>query len=158
MLRSRRTGMIVWGAIIVFGGIMMATLLFSGTELSRSTGIIGIVMIIGGGLLLGFGIAGAVKASKHNSALIAEGKTYIGKCVSCGNPIKATIRDFRPHGRFPEGYMVCPVCKKPVSKNAFNVYDAYGNLIRPSMQSNYYGGYTAPQAQNQYQGQNYGQR
>lgn len=114
MLRKKRIGLIIWGAILFFTSLFF---------LSDGDGrIAAFILLPGGILLLVFGIINVVSVTKHNNILISETPNWQGNCPNCNREVRCSIRDFRPHGRYPEGYIYCPICKKPISKNAFNPY------------------------------------
>lgn len=117
MLKRKRIGVIVWG-VILFGisGIFVLMCLES-----NASGIVlfpGILLMVSLVMVIG-GIINAVSVTKYNNELLRRGTKYLANCPFCKKDIKCTIADFRPHGRYPEGFIYCPVCKKPVSKNAF---------------------------------------
>ena len=41
-------------------------------------------------------------------------------CNHCHNVVTYQLRDVRPHNRWPYGYFICPVCKKPVGHHRDN--------------------------------------
>ena len=57
------------------------------------------------------------------------GKVLVTTCFYCGHQISAHAEDFSAHRRYPEGFIYCPVCHKPLSINAFNTCDE--QLIYP---------------------------
>lgn len=128
MLQHKRVGLIIWGAILTAIGFIM--FVSGAADGIGALIIIGLMILAGGILMLAFGIVNAVKVTKYNNDLINDGKSYTTNCVKCGRVISAQTKDFRPHGRFPEGFIYCPVCKAPISKNAFTEYDAAGNIIK----------------------------
>ena len=116
MLRRKKIGLIIWGAILLVGAIGMF-----GTDEAFGF-ILGIFLLAGAILMITFGIINAVSVTKYNKTLLAQNIDYRCQCPSCGKDIQARIQDFRPHGRFPEGFIYCPICKKPISKNAFRPF------------------------------------
>ena len=46
---------------------------------------------------------------------------FEGKCIYCNNKIIAMNSDFQWHRNYPEGYVYCRFCKKPLSKNLFSI-------------------------------------
>ena len=128
MLQHKRVGLIIWGAILTAAGFIM----FVSGAADEIGGLIitGLLILAGGIIMLVFGILNAVKVTRYNNELINDGKSYTTNCVKCGRVISAQTKDFRPHGRFPEGFIYCPVCKAPISKNAFTEYDSAGNIIK----------------------------
>ena len=140
MLRGKRIGLIVWGVILGSGSIALFAL-----DDEVATGI-GLVNLFGALMMIIFGIVNVVSTTKYNNILLSQSPTdFIGKCPSCFNEIQCTIRDFRRHGRFPEGYLYCPVCRKPISKNAFRPYPAsgsgYGSYQQDTYANSYDNGY-----------------
>ena len=124
MLQRKKIGLIIWGAILLGIGIIILASSMS-TGYMRVPGVnagtyIGLAFAVGGGLMLGFGIKNAVSVTNHNSEIKNDGLLHITPCPYCGAEIRARSSDFRPHGRFPEGFVYCRVCKKPVSRNAFD--------------------------------------
>lgn len=109
MMQRKRVGMIVWGAIFCFIALVCLFTLWP----------LAIPFIIGGVLFLVFGIKASVRASRNNDAVMADTRTFYTRCFHCGREVTAHSRDFMLHGRYPEGYVPCPICKKPLSKNAF---------------------------------------
>ena len=121
MLRRKKIGLLIWGTIfLVASGMCFA---------SDNAGgfVIGLFLLAGAILMIVFGIVNVVSVTKHNNILIRENLDYRCQCPNCARDIQARIQDFRPHGRFPEGFIYCPICKKPISRNAFKAYrrDAY---------------------------------
>ena len=116
MLRRKRVGLLIWGTIfLIASGIFFAT--------DEAAGfIVGLFVLTGAILMLVFGILNVISVTKHNNTLVAENLDYRAQCPNCARDINARVQDFRPHGRFPEGFIYCPICKKPVSKNAFQPY------------------------------------
>ncbi len=132
MLKRKRIGLIVWGVILtVFGFFMLLGSgeilqnVYKGDLLQTSVWIIIVVsLLLGGTLMLVFGIVNAVKVSRYNNRILEANRDiiYITTCYNCGYQISAKFTDFTPHSRFPEGFVYCPVCKKPCGKNAFRAY------------------------------------
>ena len=129
MLKRRRVGMIVWGAILTFVGIVLhfeALLLCLNSGNKRLPDIylevivlfaFGLLFICAGVVLLVFGIINAKKVTAYNQEL--NQTIYTARCYSCGIVVQSRIGDFRPHRRYPEGFVYCPVCRKPLSRRLF---------------------------------------
>ncbi len=116
MLRRKKIGLVIWGTIF----LILAFGMFGTNE---SFGFaLGLIFLAGAILMLTFGIINIVSVTKHNKTLLAQNIDYRCQCPSCGKDIQARIQDFRPHGRYPEGFIYCPICKKPISKNAFRPF------------------------------------
>lgn len=111
MMQRKRVGLIVWGAIFCFIALVC---LFTIWPLA-------IPFAVGGVLFLVFGIKSSARVSQNNEAVMADNRTFYGRCHHCGREVTAQSRNFMLHGRYPEGYVLCPICKKPLSKNAFVV-------------------------------------
>lgn len=124
MLKHARVGLIVWGAILLVGSLI--SIIAVSSELNGYSNdaaifmILLILIMLGGAIMIVFGIINVVKTSNYNREILNQNIVYYGFCPHCGTRLDCTIRDFRQHGRFPEGFVYCKVCKKPVSKNAFN--------------------------------------
>lgn len=130
MLRRTKKGLIIWGSILLCFSLYFITAYFlagNGWQArdmqSRIAAIIIFLFLSAGGVtMLTFGIINAVLTANHNRELLSRNLTFTANCIYCGGLINCTVRDFRPHRRYPEGYTACPYCKRPVSKNAFGVY------------------------------------
>ena len=116
MLRRKKVGLVIWGTIfLIASGLCFAA--------DNAAGfIIGLFILAGAILMLVFGVINIVSVTKNNNILIRENLDYRGQCPNCARDIHARIQDFRPHGRYPEGFIYCPICKKPISRNAFTPY------------------------------------
>lgn len=124
MLRKKRVGLIVWGTIFL---VVSFALFLTRDAVAFS---IALFVLAGAILMLVFGVINVASATRYNNILLAENLTFRGNCPYCNRDIQCTIRDFRLHGRYPEGFLYCPVCRKPISKNAFQAY-------RPEQLSSY---------------------
>ena len=122
MLRGKRIGLIVWGTILSVGSFALFAV---DDEVATYAGI---VNLIGAALMIIFGIVNIVSATKFNNIMLSGNTDFIGRCTTCNNEIQCTIKDFRPHGRFPEGFLYCPVCKRPISRNAFRPLTGYRGI------------------------------
>ncbi|MBR3039475.1 MAG: hypothetical protein IKI20_02295 [Lachnospiraceae bacterium] len=112
MYRRTKVGLIIWGAIISGVGAIV---------LAAGGGIAGAIVLGFGCCFLIPGIILAITTSVHNNNVKTDnaGCSYVANCIYCGHPINVKVGSFQPHRNFPEGYVYCPVCKKPISKNAF---------------------------------------
>ena len=126
MPKRKRVGLVVWGSILVTMGLfLLLSVAVTKNGWSMRSGMemttFALFLLLGGGILLGFGIRNFVLVSKYNNALENEnaGITYCMNCFYCNYPVSVTYRDFQPHRRYPEGFIYCPFCKRPLSKNAF---------------------------------------
>ena len=123
MLKRAKVGLIIWGAILsVILLILIAVAVEAGDDMGEAGGAVIIVLVfllLGAAAMIVLGIVNAVKTSQYNRQLLSQNILYDGFCPYCGTRINATIKDFRPHGRYPEGYINCMVCKKPISRNVF---------------------------------------
>ena len=130
MLRRTRKGLIIWGAVLLaYSFMIFVVYAFAGNgwqnrDLSTKAGAIVMFLLafFGGVVMLTCGIINAVLTAKHNRELINQNLVFITDCMFCGRTVNCGIQDFRPHRRYPEGYTLCPFCKRAVSKNAFGVY------------------------------------
>lgn len=124
MLKHAKVGLIVWGCILLLGSLIALIAMYD--SFSYGDGgvaafvILIILIMLGGAIMLVFGIVSTVKASNYNREILNRNVIYYGFCPHCGTRLDYTIKDFRPHGRYPEGFAYCKVCKKPVSRNAFH--------------------------------------
>ena len=118
MLKRKRVGMIVWGAIIVLFSILI---MLSYQDQDKSNLILGGIVMAGGFGLLVPGIILAAKVSVANNRILNEneGFTYVANCLYCGRPVSCKFQDFQNHKRYPEGFLYCPICKHPISRNVF---------------------------------------
>ena len=137
-VKRARVGMIVWGSILLgFGsiigiisisgiaGVRINRYYYSAASLLSSYYIFlafALNFLIGGGLLLAFGIRSAALARRHNTQVYIEDSnfTYSAVCYRCSASVTCTYSQFRPHARFPEGFVYCPVCRTPLSINLFS--------------------------------------
>ena len=123
MLKRTRGGLIAWGIITFFIGIMFMYIYITDfmTAQNRSGLIVGGIILAVGLAILVSGIINAIKVSAINKQIIENdaGFSYVTNCIHCGRPVRCKIQDFHTHGRFPEGFSYCPICKHPISFNAF---------------------------------------
>ena len=66
---------------------------------------------------------------KHNDEYSKKykDKRYITTCFNCKREVKVRPEQFQPHRNYPEGYVYCPFCRKPLSKRAFDAIDEQEN-------------------------------
>ena len=136
MLKRKRTGLIVWGAVLNRIGVLLVMWIVMNEDRylnsiysqNRAEGmfwiLIGIMLAAGGMIMLIFGILNAVRVTRFNNKILAETNrlTYYATCFRCGYRISAKYTDFVPHSRYPNGFVYCPVCRTPCSINIFTAY------------------------------------
>ncbi|MBQ7173400.1 MAG: hypothetical protein IJR88_04715 [Clostridia bacterium] len=122
-LKSKKIGLIIWGAILIVISFMVFFYASYSNDdtVAPIANIIGLCMLPGGILMIVGGIINAVKVTQYNRRVIEEENRYYysGVCPFCQYAITCELSAFSPHRRFPEGFIYCPVCKKPVSKRVF---------------------------------------
>ena len=64
-----------------------------------------------------------VQKHKEEYSKQYKDKRYITTCFNCKREVKVRPEQFQPHRNYPEGYVYCPFCHKPLSINAFDIYD-----------------------------------
>ena len=135
MYKKKRTGLIVWGGILLTVGLLVAAAAVGSTvtKTEKVGDILSMVssafmFLSGGGIMLTFGIINAVKVSRYNNELKSRDVRYTAKCPFCGYDLICSPEHFRPHRRYPEGYTTCPACKKPLSLNLFKVIENNVNV------------------------------
>ena len=133
MLKRKRIGLIVWGVIFNAVGFLLVMWIVMNEDRylnsiysqNRAEGmfwiLIGIMLAAGGMIMLIFGILNAVRVTRFNNKILAETNrlTYYATCFGCGYRISARYNDFTPHSRYPDGFVYCPVCRKPLSFHLF---------------------------------------
>lgn len=128
ILQRPYTGMLISGGILTFiGGIAFIIFNLLGLNLPFFTvftffQIIIIFILVAGIVLLVIGIVLTVKSLSHNSKIreAYQDTEWYGNCIYCHSPIHCEIQNFYPHSKYPEGFTHCPICKKPVSRNALH--------------------------------------
>ena len=50
-----------------------------------------------------------------------EDKRFVTTCFNCGHEVTARAEQFAQHRNYPEGFIYCPICRKPLSIRAFKV-------------------------------------
>ena len=122
------TGMLISGGILTFIGVI-AFIIFNllGLNVPFFTvftffQVIIIFILVAGIALLVIGIVLTAKSLSHNSKIreAYQDTEWYGNCIYCHSSIHCEIQNFYPHSKYPEGYMHCPICKKPVSRNALH--------------------------------------
>lgn len=134
MLKRTRAAFFVWGGILVcfgmiFIGIAATTFVDYGFEASSDMTssalfcalVPGLIMILVAALLFIIGGIKAGKVRKYNRKLIAENEIDEADCPYCHVTNRIRRIDFIPHRKFPEGFIYCKACKKPLSYNTFSV-------------------------------------
>ena len=126
ILERPHTGMLVSGGILTFiGAAALIVLKKLGLSMPFFTGftviqIINIFILVAGVALLVIGIILTAKSLIHNSKIreAYQDTEWYGNCIYCHSQIRCEVQNFFPHRKYPEGFAHCPVCKKPVSRNA----------------------------------------
>ena len=129
----------VGAARLVFGIILTAIGFLVGIVglLGHYNGalIVGIIFLgVGVLLLILYGAANS-RANEYNEQYLKpyEGKVLVTNCHFCHHTVQCYAEQFREHRNFPEGFVYCPVCKKPLSIKAFRV----ANEVRRKMPDYY---------------------
>lgn len=160
MVKHKRVGLIVWGCIFILISIAGAIGILASPVDEPAAMLIVLPFFIGGVIMLAFGIRNAVLVTKNNSQVKANDDLYVTQCFRCGREIRAELKHFRPHGRYPEGFIYCPVCRTPISKRAFSVYRFENgtyvpvSVVQPLIPQQY----NQPYAQQPYNPQPYNQQ
>ncbi len=135
MLFRGRKGYIVWGIVLIaVGWISCAFInrLLSQYETgggSNAITVYGVLLflfgavVFAGFLILAGGIIYNIYVTAHNNRVFDENEDveYLATCINCGNDVIANLRNVRFGRNYPEGYVVCPFCKKPCTWNLFDV-------------------------------------
>lgn len=113
-MRSVSKGVWITGSIFIVFGLFL---------LMSPIRMLSIIFFALGGILFIVGIINAITTSKYNERYLQryQGKAFITTCHFCNHEVICRAEDFREHRNYPEGYVYCPVCKKPLSINAFRV-------------------------------------
>ena len=126
-LKRKRIGLIVWGAIV--SGFALSCIISAILSSVNLTGLVVIVilylcLLAGGIAMLVGGIINVSRVSQYNQQVLAEENRYYyaGVCPHCQHPVSCGFSSFSPHRRYPEGFIYCPYCKRPISKNLFQKY------------------------------------
>ena len=121
----RRTHNATWiiGIILLVVGILQIILALPKRNIGAL--ILGFLVLAVGVALTVAGIVVNAGVKKENRRFLQtyEGKVFIGTCHHCDHEVECYAEDFQEHRNFPEGFVYCPVCKKPLSINAFSVFD-----------------------------------
>lgn len=132
MLKKKNIAPIIIGAVLILWALSLTLLLladsFSGAadlEAALPAIFVSILcpmfLFIPGFILLLIGIIKLVKVIKHNREVVAKHEIDFAQCPYCQYQFKAARTDFRAHRSFPEGYVSCPSCKKPLSYKLFKI-------------------------------------
>ena len=137
MRKVSSAGIIVGIILMVLGCASVLFGLFGNKNFmeSEQTFFIFILLAIVGGslfiaglvLVIVFGVRKARVKAGNRQYMEAQkyyrGKTLATNCIYCGRQVTAYAEDFHSHRNYPEGFIYCPVCKKPLSINAFDIVD-----------------------------------
>ncbi len=135
---------------IVFGGILASIFFIFLSDAIDSIAyyhgedaafdlIMGLQFLIGGGLLILFGVRALVLAKK-NATIYASPNVYVWDpnqlyftvtCPTCQAPFDYQQADLGFRAWYPNGYVECPCCKKPIRHNAAQ------NTFVPPVPTNY---------------------
>ncbi|MDO4207582.1 MAG: hypothetical protein Q4D15_08330 [Lachnospiraceae bacterium] len=124
MKRTKKASLIlgiIISAIGLIGVIMVASARSSGFEYY----ILPIIVLVIGIILILLYVYKRSTVNTSNKYFLRKyfGKELVTTCFYCGHQISAHAEDFSVHRRYPEGFIYCPVCHKPLSINAFNTID-----------------------------------
>lgn len=134
LLRSRKS-YIIWGIVLIAVGWISCAFINRLLSQHESGGgssaitVYGILLflfgavVFAGFLILAGGIIYNIYVTAHNNRVFDENEDveYLATCIYCGNDVIANLRNFRFGRNYPEGYVACPFCKKPCSRNLFDV-------------------------------------
>ncbi len=114
MLKRMNFGWIIWSGIFLLFGLFSIS--------SKNTAYLGIISLVISAIFVIVGIKNCIQTAKENKRIEEKyrGLVFRTNCIHCGYFIEADLHSFQPHRNYPEGFVYCPVCKKPVSKNAFH--------------------------------------
>ena len=118
MLKRTKVGFLIAGGILLLFSIYPSYYFFVvGDNLFWTC----FIYPIPGLILLTIGIINASIVSNYNKRLFWEnmGHSYTTNCTSCSNPVRVKVQDFKQNRNYPEGFVYCPICKKAISKSAF---------------------------------------
>lgn len=146
MLKRKRIGMLITGAIITLMFFFFATSIVLGVIASwkdlspnDSGTTLGIIIMYSVFILLPLsvgiplfiiGLISTIKACKYNKEKMIEGETLQTTCFHCNNVVIVDRVQFASHRRFPEGFIYCPYCSKPLSYNVFTVCNDKAPLLK----------------------------
>ena len=114
-MRSYSKSAWIVGSIFMVLGLFLA-LMLTPKGLAIALLIVGVVLII-------VGIINVITTNNYNKQYLQRyrGKVLISTCYFCHHEVVCYAEDFHEHRNYPEGYVYCPVCKKPLSMNAFRI-------------------------------------
>lgn len=134
MLKKKRIGLIIWGSLLSGFGIffLLGTIFYRNLRLNDYSYfnvtsirylIFALMLLAGGTIMLVFGIRNAILTSKENKRLLEENLNLVYRttCFACNSIIEAKFTDFMRHSRYPEGFVYCPICRRPLSIRAFRI-------------------------------------
>ena len=52
------------------------------------------------------------------------------KCPYCGRELTYDRRNVRPHRRWPNGFIFCPGCKRPIGHNEANLFQSGDEVLK----------------------------
>ena len=123
MPKGKKIGMLIWGTLLVLLGLGICLRCLRSHTSSDMVVIAFTIfaIVIPGAILIAFGIRNIILVTRYNNQLEEEYKGYVltATCLNCRSPIRSNYKDFQVHGRYPEGFVYCPLCKAPISRNAF---------------------------------------
>lgn len=127
MLKRKSKGWFAWGTVsmisAVFWGFLGIEMIFDMKYLELGL-IVSIPGLISLALAVFLFVMGGVKASrvnKHNARMRDLGEIDECECPYCRITNRVKRIEFMSHRRYPEGFVYCKSCKKPISYNAFKV-------------------------------------
>ncbi|MBQ6475286.1 MAG: hypothetical protein IJJ34_03670 [Clostridia bacterium] len=65
----------------------------------------------------------------YKRAMWTSGYTYIATCSYCGSRVRYTDRDLGYRAWYPNGFVYCPRCKKPIRHNEFFALNPDGSRV-----------------------------
>ena len=65
----------------------------------------------------------------YKRALWSSGYTYRIRCPYCGTQISYTDKNLGYRAWYPNGFVYCPTCQKPLRHNEIYAVDANGNPV-----------------------------
>ena len=124
-MKKHHNGIWIFGTIILIIGaiqLIVAIHKHNGITFLMILGILGLCL---GLALIVSGLVTSISATRYNKRYLQEhrDKIFIATCHHCHNEVECSAEDFEEHRNFPEGFVYCPICKKPLSANAFDEYD-----------------------------------
>lgn len=124
MYRKPKPGFYISGGIVTGLSLVVLLALLASGEYDTDSLLAVFTFFVLGLCLLGGGIAVSASAKKHNNNLIkTQGRSAGLECPACKYKISVDVSSFLPHRNFPEGFVYCPACKKPLSIRLFKPED-----------------------------------